>query len=193
MTDPKVSCLRCEDCGQIASGDEGAPWTYWQDLPPGSDLAVQLGVVRPIPCPDCRGGAGPDVEEAFVPADLAAEKAKMMETIRESFAEARALSRLRIVIGEIEEERVRQMLEEGYSPEHDDGHEDGELRRAAAAYSLQDHRLWPWDDDSWKPRTIRRDLLRSAALLIAEVQRLDRLVANARLADKPGTAVAEDG
>jgi hypothetical protein len=29
----------------------------WEDLPPGSDIAVRIGLVVPIPCPDC-GGTG---------------------------------------------------------------------------------------------------------------------------------------
>ena len=51
--DSKDECRRCEGCGQIANSDEGEPWTAWASLPPGSDLAVQLGMVKPIPCPDC--------------------------------------------------------------------------------------------------------------------------------------------
>lgn len=50
-------CHRCEGCGKIDNGDDGAPWTLWERLPPGSDLAVRLGMVRPIPCPEC-GGTG---------------------------------------------------------------------------------------------------------------------------------------
>lgn len=50
-------CRKCQGCGKIANSDEGEPWTMWEDLPPGSDLAVQLGLVRPIPCPAC-GGTG---------------------------------------------------------------------------------------------------------------------------------------
>ncbi len=53
-------CSRCDGCGRIADSDEGEPWTAWSDLPPGSDLAVQMGLVKPIPCPKC-GGNGPFV------------------------------------------------------------------------------------------------------------------------------------
>lgn len=34
--------------------------------------------------------------------------------------------------------------------------------------------LWPWDMSWWKPRTPREDLVRAAALLIAEIERIDR-------------------
>lgn len=52
MTD---KCQRCDGCGRIASGEEGAPWTMWESLPPGSKAAVELGFVKPIPCPECGG------------------------------------------------------------------------------------------------------------------------------------------
>lgn len=50
MTAP---CPRCDGCGQIADTEDGEPWIAWTSLPPGSDLAVRLGQIRPIPCPDC--------------------------------------------------------------------------------------------------------------------------------------------
>ena len=48
-------CQRCYGCCQIANSDEGEPWFEWQCLPPGADLAVRMGFVKPIPCPDCNG------------------------------------------------------------------------------------------------------------------------------------------
>jgi hypothetical protein len=53
--EPTRPCPRCEGCGQIANSDDGEPWTVWEELPPGSDLAVRVGLVRPITCPGCRG------------------------------------------------------------------------------------------------------------------------------------------
>lgn len=57
--------------------------------------------------------------------------------------------------------------------EHDDEHLDGELANAAMAYISSNHKLWPFAD-GWKPRSRREDLVRAAALLIAEIERLDR-------------------
>ncbi len=48
-------CSRCEGCGQIATDEDGTPWTFWANLEPPANLAVQLGIVRPIECPDCEG------------------------------------------------------------------------------------------------------------------------------------------
>ncbi len=50
-------CRKCDGCGKVATDDDGTPWTFWANLPPGADLAVQLGLVRPVACPVC-GGAG---------------------------------------------------------------------------------------------------------------------------------------
>jgi len=54
-------CKRCEGCGKIANTEDGEPWTVWEKLPSPSNLAVQMGLVRPIPCPDC-GGTGKKAE-----------------------------------------------------------------------------------------------------------------------------------
>jgi hypothetical protein len=89
-------------------------------------------------------------------------------------------------------ERFRQVSEEGWTAEHDDTHASGELARAAAAYCESAARpklfarkegaaftvpmSWPptWDRSWWKPTGSRRDLIKAAALIIAEIERLDR-------------------
>jgi len=85
-------------------------------------------------------------------------------------------------------ERARQRRMEGYDDEHDDGHADYSLSAAAIAYAL-DARLrgttgrgfddrpppeWPWMPMDWKPKDIRQSLVVAAALLIAEIERIDR-------------------
>lgn len=84
-------------------------------------------------------------------------------------------------------ERHRQMAVEGWTAEHDDAHTKGELARAAAAYihdtlaGLPYQGLppmgWPFERSWWKPGTKRRNLVKAAALLVAELDRLDRLEA----------------
>lgn len=105
------------------------------------------------------------------------------------------------IILEIARERERQMAEEGWTPEHDDTHTDGEMARAAAQYAkigatnwearhaqtLKAEGVlppvnWPWAAEWWKPKDPRRNLIRAAALLIAEIERLDRAAAK-RAAD----------
>lgn len=94
-------------------------------------------------------------------------------------------------------ERDRQWNEEGWTPEHDDQHDKGELAGAAGCYALYRSHLapaavmcgdfieqgWPWAAEWWKPTTARRDIVKAAALLIAEIERLDRAAA---LTEEPG-------
>lgn len=49
------NCDRCDGCGQIADDKDGAPWTAWTSLPYQSAIAIRLGWVKPIPCPECEG------------------------------------------------------------------------------------------------------------------------------------------
>lgn len=89
-------------------------------------------------------------------------------------------------------ERRRQIEVEGWGAAHDDEHRTGELAMAGAAYAnhmAQFHDAealggryaikamphgWPWDRAWWKPKNPRHDLVRAAALILAEIERLDR-------------------
>lgn len=90
-------------------------------------------------------------------------------------------------------ERNRQWDEEGFTPEHDDRHNEGQIAYAAATYAAfggdNDHDrhhggfwkvTWPWGDEWWKPTDRRRDLVKAGALILAEIERLDRAEARAR-------------
>lgn len=93
-------------------------------------------------------------------------------------------------------ERERQVNAEGWEPGHDDAHEPGVLARAGVGYAW-DHAAapggteqairWPsgrraeWPPDcwplavaAWKPKDELRDLVRAAALVAAEADRLVR-------------------
>lgn len=86
------------------------------------------------------------------------------------------------VIEEIAAERRRQIEVEGWTPKHDDDeHASGEMAYAAACYCIADDNspgfllaYWPWSHRWWKPKSRRRDLIRAAALIVAEIERLDR-------------------
>lgn len=79
-------------------------------------------------------------------------------------------------------ERHRQITAEGWTPAHDDAHADEQLARAAACYALPqgDYEIpdppefWPWDAYWWKPGDRRRELIKAGALILAEIERLDR-------------------
>lgn len=108
------------------------------------------------------------------------------------------------VATEVAAERLRQIRDEGYTPGHDDEYALGELALGAAAYALSANggdqtfktvhgslridyaglarQLWPWrrvnGEATMKPHTRRRNLVKAAAMLMAEIERIDR--ANAR-------------
>lgn len=78
-------------------------------------------------------------------------------------------------------ERRRQIETEGWTPEHDDRHEHGELAIAAACYALHgiypsSLPVWPWAK-KWDKRSkhgrVRR-LEIAGALIAAEIDRLER-------------------
>lgn len=49
------ACERCLGWKRIDDGDEGVSWKYWAELPTPSNIAIQLGIVKPITCPHCNG------------------------------------------------------------------------------------------------------------------------------------------
>ena len=72
-------------------------------------------------------------------------------------------------------ERRRQIEKEGFVPADDDAYVFGELRSAALCYISGDTKSgWPWDKEWWKPTDDRHDLIKAGALIIAEIERLDR-------------------
>ncbi|HCE5830530.1 TPA: hypothetical protein ACG4MB_002853 [Pseudomonas aeruginosa] len=104
---------------------------------------------------------------------------------------------------DVQEERRRQITAEGWTPEHDDEHADGQMAQAAGCYALHAGGIgtdwpdglqngaalfWPWDRDSWKPTTPRRDLVKACALALAEIERLDR--AGITQSPQPGATTA---
>ena len=92
-------------------------------------------------------------------------------------------------------ERHRQIQAEGWTPAHDDEHDSGELAGAGAAYALhaadalhpqsqgdayRDGSIphgWCWEDCWWKPTDPRRSLVKAGALILAELERMDRGIA----------------
>ncbi len=90
-------------------------------------------------------------------------------------------------------ERKRQVSVEGWTPSHDDTHKNNEMAFAAACYAfhaaaaswdLEDcgteydshpaPKNWPWEPEWWKPKSARADLVRAGALILAELERIDR-------------------
>lgn len=82
---------------------------------------------------------------------------------------------------DVASERQRQMSIEGWTSEHDDAYQNSELADAAACYAINAHNQgfstpahWPWDPEWWKQSGARRDLVKAGALILAEIERIDR-------------------
>ena len=78
-------------------------------------------------------------------------------------------------IADVLAERRRQIEAEGWTLEHDDGHTNGEIANAAADWASTGQRpvVWSWaTDKASRPR--RRQLVIAGALILAEIERLDR-------------------
>ncbi|MFD1555995.1 hypothetical protein ACFSHT_10220 [Paraburkholderia silviterrae] len=96
---------------------------------------------------------------------LIAGEARMSDAARDVFAE-----------------RARQVNEEGWDTAHDDRHVTFSLSQAAACYAFHACGvyagscpvLWPWDYEHRKPTTPRRDLVKAGALILAEIEHIDR-------------------
>lgn len=110
------------------------------------------------------------------------------------------------VLLEIAQERLRQLHGEGFDARHDDMHDGRELASAAASYAYAawqcpegrkwlENRppvLWPWSTSWWKPTTPRRDLIKAAALIVAEVERIDRSEGGAMSAPQQPASKAKE-
>lgn len=93
---------------------------------------------------------------------------------------------------DIKAERQKQ-IDQGYTPEHDDQHTTGDLIEAAECLLIAAQgdvgvarETWPWVD--WQPNRLsdatppaaddrRKLLVTSAALIVAEIGRIDRAAA----------------
>lgn len=96
-------------------------------------------------------------------------------------------SKLSHAMTDVIAERQRQVNVEGWQPGHDDQYVRNDLVKAAVSYcmasfgnhSMLINKLWPWNKEWWKPSTPRRNLVKAGALILAEIERLDRMTTSA--------------
>ena len=86
-------------------------------------------------------------------------------------------------IKKIKEERQRQISGKGYTAEHDDTHKHGKIADHAAALATTwlncVDTIYPYSDEAIKMGLKKQDretqLIKAGALIIAELERLERL------------------
>ncbi|EAM8398649.1 hypothetical protein YI12_09330 [Salmonella enterica] len=93
-------------------------------------------------------------------------------------------------------ERQRQISVKGWTPEHDDTYIGCELAAAAISYiePVEAENYWPadWHDGSFRPSDYRRNLVKATALLVTELERLDRISATSVLSEVPDGEARKD-
>lgn len=140
--------------------------------------------------------ASEDEAKAIAQADYEARIRSALSAQVQDVAESPAIKA-------ITAERNRQIEKEGWTPEHDDTHSNGEMAWAAAAYAIGLYslsgrvqlgkqfkpwlkRIWPWELKWWKPTSRQRNLIKAGALIVAELDRLFRAAASSDInLDKP--------
>ena len=81
----------------------------------------------------------------------------------------------RRIVEEVFAERRRQQTAEGWTHDHDDQHTGCEMAAAASCYAWPTGAAarWPWAFVWFKPKGHRRNLVRAAALIVAEIELSD--------------------
>ena len=115
-----------------------------------------------------------------------------LEAVKDATFAAMAACRITNAAFDVMAERRRQIEAEGWTAECDDQHTHGALAWAAACY-LQEAaseawtgtgdcpvpgsapEQWPFAGHFWKPASQRRNLVKAGALILAEIERLDRM------------------
>ncbi|GKJ93571.1 hypothetical protein NUBL21985_21230 [Klebsiella pneumoniae] len=123
-------------------------------------------------------------ESLYVKADDVLALVEALEKEQQRIAELESRT-VTAAAADVLAERKRQVTTEGWTPEHDDQHVNFEMAIAGGLYAISavdsHHKLrnsapsaWPWDRKWWKPDGPRRDLVKAGALILAEIERLDR-------------------
>lgn len=189
---PIPMVLHCPRCG-VQHVDAPEPDRNWDNPPHKSHLCASCGTIwRPA-----------DVQTTGVAAIAtkgAADNYVASSPPRQSRVPAldRPVERLMekdpasvFALADIAIERLRQIDVEGWSADHDDRHQSGELAAAAACYASEPHTprtaerhdapfRWPWSKDWWKPSSAVRNRVKAGALLVAEMARHYRLCATCK-------------
>lgn len=137
--------------------------------------------------PDCEipaDAAGYPDDPPGTPYDEPASK------LHAAFSASEVTNALTAAALDLLKERDRQINSKGHSSEQDDQYMNGELADAGSVYAFWANTFnlgliahtppscWPWPPEHWKPTSQRHMLIKAGALILAELDRLDRLQAS---------------
>ncbi|WBM43091.1 3'-5' exoribonuclease [Comamonas aquatica] len=167
------------------------PWAYWNDRDMRTVLDLNPAAKDVGPFEGVKHNALHDARH---------EAKQLAKVLMATQPAAQGMDALTSAARDVLAERKRQIETEGWKPERDDVYDTGEMALAAACYaahsascaaikaphtargvfvrtrSAQDFvgEMWPWSADWWKPSGHRRNLEKAAALILAEIERIDR-------------------
>ena len=137
-----------------------------------------------VPCAGVAARRGLDNVEGCKPDVYTCDESA--SDLRRALPVSEALTSLTAAARDVLAERQRQIEVEGYSPEQDDKYARGELADAGSVYAFwastpnpQATQItppcWPWAPEHWKPTNQRNMLIKAGALILAELERLERM------------------
>lgn len=147
--------------------------------PVATPAAEGAGPAPAAPAANAEQGATPAAPLDQPPADQSAPE---QPAPAEEVGQILVVDSLSPAFMDVLAERRRQVAEEGYSPESDAELTDYQLPRAAACYVLaasgvarhKSTLFWPFAQPMKVAEQRRRNLIKAAALILAELERLDR-------------------
>lgn len=139
---------------------------------------------------DMQDGGEAELARISVPEIMAKVKAKQAAKPKHSplpqHPTQQGLDALTKAASSVLAERARQIAAEGYTPEQDDGYNPGVLALHGGLYACHAYdnltkkrapEGWQWDEKWWKPKDPRSNLVKAGALVLAEIERIDRVCA----------------
>jgi Lar family restriction alleviation protein len=176
--------------GNTSPTDGAAPGELVQSTPTAAQSDDRADQVWPDSLPHFSEATVQTTEDSIPSADAAAT----VELLHSTPLAAQPDERMSDAARDVLAERARQVAVESFTAEQDDRYEDGSLAAAAGCYALHSdgYRMgsaghapawWPktWDASWWKPTTQRRDLVKAGALILAEIERIDRAARKAEI------------
>ncbi|CAM2154364.1 hypothetical protein PT2222_300039 [Paraburkholderia tropica] len=187
----------CESVGACHAEHHGEPEKCGRKAAQPDDLTERAALKRAMDLLDAKlGDTDPNIEGMTQDeVDATYPVLSAMHILSRLYSAAGPVS-LSNAARDVLAERARQVSVEGWTPEHDDKYQFGEMASAAGCYAMYTEAFppgdpaskWPWDKDWWKPTTQRRNRVKAAALLLAEIERIDRATRKAEIERRGGEA-----
>ena len=182
-----IACTKCDACSMVVFGEKEYLHDAWNrrvSLPDTNTLISLLA--------EARGSVsyhrGMQNQNTDAGRQHAASLSSLLDRLDAVIASSNASApehTLTPAAAAVLAERRRQVEVDGWTHERDEGYDPGQLSAAAGCYALHAYNphvlgapiWWPWSLVRWRPGAPRRNLVKAGALILAEIERLDRAAA----------------